>query len=383
MALKKRKRFNEGGLSDKEAGLEASKDDKVGFFERLRMGNIDDESSEAYKRFGAGRGRASRVPVETITPNSASQSTAEAPAAPNRKKLYENGLPSHDSGASRVRNALESATENSLNKKELGFKNEGGKYDTALPTDAGSSLGQLAPPKQPKPGGRPHVNVATASKPEPSKSPAKQGQSYRRTEGATAEGTAKAEPFVSNKYPESRGSVKDSEAAEVRRRVREGDQAIERVTPETSLLPGGGLKGLGAVAKKLATPKPAKLKNYDQPALPAPSRVADKALPSPTKRIGFDKRSAFEKKRAERAAKRREEMLDENAKNYGLDPKAPGYESASGAVRREMGGKDFTFKKGGRIKPMAKKMASGGAVSGASKRGDGIATRGKTNCKMR
>jgi hypothetical protein len=39
------------------------------------------------------------------------------------------------------------------------------------------------------------------------------------------------------------------------------------------------------------------------------------------------------------------------------------------------------FKKGGKVK--AKKMASGGAVSGASRRGDGIATRGKTNCKMR
>ena len=38
----------------KEAGLKASKGDDVGFFQRLRMGNIDDPSSEAYKRFGAG-----------------------------------------------------------------------------------------------------------------------------------------------------------------------------------------------------------------------------------------------------------------------------------------------------------------------------------------
>ena len=43
--------------ADKARGLKASKDDKVGFFERIRMGNIDQEGSEAYKRFGAGRGR--------------------------------------------------------------------------------------------------------------------------------------------------------------------------------------------------------------------------------------------------------------------------------------------------------------------------------------
>jgi len=51
--------------ADKAAGLEASNKEKsTGFFERLRMGNIDDPNSEAYKRFGAGRGRAERIPVE-------------------------------------------------------------------------------------------------------------------------------------------------------------------------------------------------------------------------------------------------------------------------------------------------------------------------------
>jgi hypothetical protein len=40
------------------------------------------------------------------------------------------------------------------------------------------------------------------------------------------------------------------------------------------------------------------------------------------------------------------------------------------------------MKKGGAVKAPAKKMASGGKVSSASKRGDGIASKGKTNCKM-
>jgi hypothetical protein len=57
---KKAKRYQEGGeAEDKKRGLAASnKEGSVGFFERLRMGNIDDPKSEAHKRFGAGRGQA-------------------------------------------------------------------------------------------------------------------------------------------------------------------------------------------------------------------------------------------------------------------------------------------------------------------------------------
>jgi hypothetical protein len=56
---KKAKRYQEGGeAEDKKRGLAASnKEGSVGFFERLRMGNIDDPKSEAYKRLG-GRGQA-------------------------------------------------------------------------------------------------------------------------------------------------------------------------------------------------------------------------------------------------------------------------------------------------------------------------------------
>lgn len=53
-----KKRFAGGGeAEEKEAGLEASRGEKIGFLERLRMGNIDEPTSEAYKRLGAGRGR--------------------------------------------------------------------------------------------------------------------------------------------------------------------------------------------------------------------------------------------------------------------------------------------------------------------------------------
>jgi hypothetical protein len=78
-------------------------------------------------------------------------------------------------------------------------------------------------------------------------------------------------------------------------------------------------------------------------------------------------------------------MLKENAKRYGLDESSPGYEAAAGAVRKELGGKDFALKRGGSVKKAmpVKKMASGGSVSNPSKRADGIAIKGKTRCKMR
>jgi len=62
------KRYEGGGEVEesaaKQRGLDISNKEKpVGFFERIRMGNIDDPSSEAYKRFGAGRGRPPLPPL--------------------------------------------------------------------------------------------------------------------------------------------------------------------------------------------------------------------------------------------------------------------------------------------------------------------------------
>lgn len=57
-------KFADGGMVDeeklKQEGLASSKDEKVGFFERIKAGNIDDPNSEAYKRFGAGRAKMDR-----------------------------------------------------------------------------------------------------------------------------------------------------------------------------------------------------------------------------------------------------------------------------------------------------------------------------------
>ena len=67
----------------KEAGLKASRGEDVGFFQRLRMGNIDDPSSEAYKRFGAGRGRSERNPVNESVSVSGSEPIVRPSMRPN------------------------------------------------------------------------------------------------------------------------------------------------------------------------------------------------------------------------------------------------------------------------------------------------------------
>jgi hypothetical protein len=56
----KPKRYADGDVVEddfKKKGLESSKGDRVSLLERLRMGSIDDPKSEAYRRYGAGRGR--------------------------------------------------------------------------------------------------------------------------------------------------------------------------------------------------------------------------------------------------------------------------------------------------------------------------------------
>lgn len=90
-----RARLADGGEvteeADKQAGLEASKGESVGFFERLKMGNIDEPGSEAYRRFGAGRVREDRAETDRFANRAATVNTERpepvsaediAPAAP-------------------------------------------------------------------------------------------------------------------------------------------------------------------------------------------------------------------------------------------------------------------------------------------------------------
>jgi len=152
-------------------------------------------------------------------------------------------------------------------------------------------------------------------------------------------------------------------------------QGLTPVRPEEMLIGGGGLKVLQMAGKKLAEKIAGNrgLKEYVVPKLTGPSGSGTPALPSPTPKLTYDKAGALAKKRAERAEMRDEAMRRENAERYGItDTEAPGYESLRGAFMR----------KGGRVKAKTKSYKSGGTVSSASKRADGIATKGKTRGKM-
>jgi len=156
-------------------------------------------------------------------------------------------------------------------------------------------------------------------------------------------------------------------------------QAISPVYPEEYLAGGPGLKSIHSAAKALAGRTTGRSTAPYLKELGAPPRQG--ALPPPQGRIsGPSKSDLTARDRASREAARREEMLRENAEAYGLNPNAPGYEAAARALREKLGNGAFTLKKkGGAVK--TKKMASGGMTS-ASKRGDGIASKGKTKCKM-
>jgi hypothetical protein len=95
MATRKPRRFNEGDLvSDKEAGLKASAGEKVGLLERLRMGNIDQEGSEAYNRFGAGRGKAERTKANQSTSGAVSPNVYRVDSGPGSLNVEDDSKPS-------------------------------------------------------------------------------------------------------------------------------------------------------------------------------------------------------------------------------------------------------------------------------------------------
>jgi hypothetical protein len=157
-------------------------------------------------------------------------------------------------------------------------------------------------------------------------------------------------------------------------------QGLERVSPETALIGGGGLKLLQTAGRNLASKIAGnrKLNEYVVPKLAGPKTPA---LPSPTPKLTYDKAGAMAKRRDERAAARMKQMKQDN---YDAGP--AGRARASGAMVDDLtpGGADLLstqlrpdFKRGGKVKT---KMSykSGGSVSSASKRADGCAIRGKT-----
>ena len=342
MATKKIKRFQEGGVSDKDRGLEASKEDKVGFFERLRMGNIDEEGSEAYRRFGAGRGKAERTPVETMAEAPATRPTPAAQAAPDAAAMDE----------------MEAA-----NARE------------PIPVPAGPRA------EQPEPGGKPRVNVQASKPSAPAKSsPKMQEQTYRRTSGDTGVRPAK-NPNYSN---EGRGKASNTSLASqipsgsdtkpvVGKKV-ESMSDTERNIGNMLAVTGAGAGAAGALykgkkmldARKAAQAGAKKRANLKRDVEEGIERnLADEV--KNYSQSAAEKAVAAKQRLAKTKAERSRDLYAGQAKTK--------FSSASKKTSKKT--KKFDDSESN------VEFKRGGSISGASKRADGIATKGKTRCKMR
>jgi hypothetical protein len=170
--------------------------------------------------------------------------------------------------------------------------------------------------------------------------------------------------------PEQRFEFEDARARSpegvARRKKMEQDQALERVTPETALLPGGGLKGLGQLAKNLATPKS------------SASGLAGRAALKKTAEEGIERNLASEFQDLTSAAARntaKKNLTSERSRDlasgqaktkFTSAPKATNKNPAKRTKKFDDAESNVEFKRGG----------------STSSRGDGIAQRGKTRGKM-
>lgn len=329
MATKKIKRFQEGGMSDKDRGLQASKDDKVGFFERLRMGNIDEEGSEAYRRFGAGRGKAERTPVETMTATPASRPTTAA-----------------------------------------------SEMDAMEEANAREPISVPAGPKAEQPksgGGKSRVNEQ-ASKPSKA-SPKMQEQTYRRTSGDTGEreqsyrrtsgDTGARDPAYSRKSGATADEIANYEPPAKRSNYsNEGrgktapKSLVEQIPKDKSTVVGGERVSGSELGRNVANTMSAL----------GPGKLAGIGAIGMEMRGAKGAQEAFNKATT---ARRTAEMRSKaDATKFTSKPKATQKNTTKKTKKFDDEESNVEFKRGG-------------SVSGASKRADGIATKGKTRCKMR
>jgi hypothetical protein len=289
--MKKFKRYEGGGevmgsmdpqeAADKQRGLDISnKEAPVGFFERLRAGNIDQPGSEAYNRFGAGRGRDRGESVSVNQPMPAAPAAPAASSRPLSDDMYSDYGSSTGAGAAGTSETIK-PTRQVMTKPTLPVK-------PAAPNK--QSTGFYMPPE-------------TRDKPNYS--------NEGRGKPAPAAPAAPAKPTMDTKTM--------------------NDNAKKAMSDDPSSLLG--MAGAGAAALFGAS----KLGKMFKGA----KKAADKASPY-LKEIPMDKKKLS-------GPKKSSDVTDVVAKKRG------------GAV---------------------KKYASGGMVSSASKRADGIASKGKTRCKI-
>lgn len=374
--MKKRK-FDEGGFTDAEdkaTGLATSgKEAPVGFFKRLMMGNIDDATSEAGQKFGAGRARLDRMPV---APERNKTINMEGLQAPVVNKPFVNLKNQPDEGDSNVGIA-------SIPTGPSGYKRDTeGEAASELARESRRTTPTNAPVRRTNP------SISASDKPMPpgpmgntNPRDAEKGMSRgtRNTNIDMAEGPTYNGPRTG---PEKKTSAPKAEiptagASKAPASTGEdtsGPSNIERILMATGV--GAGAVGLGAGVKAYKAAQRAKelakeldaAKQFSQPV--AKEVVKDISKYTPKQELEAGESSI-------RGALTRKGIREKRSNAEAGVPKGNTFMEKTTSNKRGTSYEDG-MKKGGAIK----KYASGGSVS-ASRRGDGCAQRGKTRGMMR
>jgi hypothetical protein len=335
------KRYEGGGEVEesaaKQRGLDISNKEKpVGFFERIRMGNIDDPSSEAYKRFGAGRGRAASAAEEDRP-----KPVPRPPAKPN--PIFAAG-------------------------EEQGKRQPSG--DASVAEDySGARTKPIVTTSEKKPAASKPASKPAEAKPKMeavSKSsydgPLRGMRSDMRPSGADKRG----ETDMSNYKPRrSSGSSStdgrgETDMSNYKPRRSSGSSSTD-TRGETDMSNYKPRRSSGSSSAD--TRGETDMSNYK------PRRSSGS---SSTDTRGETDMSNYKPRRSSGSSST-DTRGETDMSNY--KPRRS-FDISDTLDTSETS--DMSFRKGGKVK----KYASGGMVSGASKRADGIATKGKTRCKI-
>jgi hypothetical protein len=313
---KKFKRYQDGGdvAADKQRGLDISnKEEPVGFFERIRMGNIDEPGTEAYNRFGAGRGRATPA-AEEVRPNP----VPRIPPQPN--PIFAAGM--------------EQGKRQPSGDASVAEDYAGPRTKPIVTTPVKPAASKPVAPAVPRLRDTGANRSDLANKPSTYAGPMRGMRSDAGTSPpiATHFGPREEERSAASKIPGQ--SVKAPKGEKI------DSSETSRNIENALLATGAGGVGLAGLYKMFKGGK--KAASAGRELVTSPSKTAGRV--SKTAEAAYDKlkKSSFTKKKGD-------DVTDVTAK-----------------------------KRGGTVK----KYASGGMVSSASRRADGIATKGKTRGKI-
>jgi hypothetical protein len=347
--MKKFKRYEGGGevmgsmdpqeAADKQRGLDISnKEAPVGFFERLRAGNIDQPGSEAYNRFGAGRGRDRGESVSVNQPMPAAPAAPAASSRPLSDDMYSDYGSSTGAGAAGTSETIK-PTRQVMTKPTLPAK------PTATPVPPLRNTGPDRSSLINKPSLNTNYSNEGRNKPAPA---------------------APTKPSMD--IPAMRDNAKAALADDPSALMMGGGAAAAAAALLARSKLGKMFKGAKKAAEKspylkeLGTNPPKKL--LEGPRTATKSSDVTDVVPKSTSYRSLTG-TAREDARANEARDKLMKSDFVKKPKKGLDES----DTTGGAIG---------YKRGGKMK----KYASGGMVSSASKRADGIATKGKTRCKI-